>query len=190
MAKHVICIALLLVFGKPIPLGQPADIYGVAFQFKGREHYFFYPMQRNADGRFLLRNELENARMDTLSNWFDPVKQYVEIVRQDNKIHPSLGLALGFEFDEENAEYPYTPAHAVIQLKDFRWGGVEFSVRDTMNYTGVSNQVSDDIQIEVYGFSRDTIWGVFSGALLNGAGQLSLLEGGKFKARLFRKKYH
>ena len=184
MSKLFVLLSLLVLLSTV----KDPFLFGTTFHFKGREHILFYPMQRNDDGRFLLRNEMENARMDTLSNWLDTEKQYVEIVRQDNRLHPSIGMALGFEFDEENAEYPYTPAGAVIQLKDFRWGGVEFSAQDTMDYTGVSNSVSDDLQVEILGFQQDTIWGTFSGTLLNGAGGISALENGRFKARLYRKK--
>ncbi|MCC7506943.1 MAG: hypothetical protein IT259_16680 [Saprospiraceae bacterium] len=111
----------------------------------------------------------------------------MEIVRQDAPYNPRLGLALGFEFDEKNGEYPDTPAYAVMQLKDLGWGGVEFSTVDTLNYTGVSNNVSDDIFIEVDTFYRDTIVGRFSGLLLSGAGAMMPIDSGHFKVRLYRR---
>lgn len=99
-------------------------------------------------------------------------------------IHPALGIAIGFEFDEDNGDYPYTPAHAVLQLKDFGWGGMEFSVLDTMNYTGVSNDISDDLFIEVDGFQHDTVWGRFSGVLVSGAGKMASIDEGTFRVRV------
>ncbi len=130
---------------------------------------------------------LTDAQLDTLSHVLYTSRQYVEIVRQDAPYNPRLGLALGFEFDEKNGEYPYTPAYAVMQLKDFGWGGVEFSTVDTLNYTGVSNNVSDDIFIEVDTFYRDTIVGRFSGLLLSGAGAMMPIDSGHFKVRLYRR---
>jgi hypothetical protein len=124
--------------------------------------------------------------LDTLSNWHSPTRRYVEIVRQDDPHRPRIGIALGFEFDENNGEYPYTPAHAVLQVKDFGWGGVEFSRRDTMNYTGVSNAVSDDLHIEVTDFRNDSIFGHFSGLLISGAGPMAPIERGEFAVRLYR----
>jgi len=111
----------------------------------------------------------------------------VEIIRQDDPRDPHVGLAIGFEFDENNGEYPYTPAHAVIQLKNFSWGGVEFSQSDTLNFTGVSNNISDDVTLEVDGFVNDTIYGHFSGVLLSGAGTMASLDKGQFRAFLYRK---
>jgi hypothetical protein len=185
---------LLLFFGLVVGLFSLAyqsnkhSLYGVVFKFKGFHYELAHPMQRDARNRFVLRNAADNARLDTLSNWFDPEKQYVEIVRQDDVSRPEIGIALGFEFDEHNEEFPYTPAHAVIQIKDFKWGGVEFSPQDTMNFTGVSNAVSEDIQIEIDGFEQDTIWGHFSGLLINGAGAMATLESGTFRAKVYRNK--
>ena len=90
-----------------------------------------------------------------------------------------------FEFDEENGDYPYTPAFAVLQLKDFGWGGVEFDTRDTCNYTGVSNAVSDDLLIEIDDYRNDTIFGRFSGLLLSGAGGMAPLDSGHFAVRVY-----
>lgn len=142
---------------------------------------------RNGKGNFLPRGRFSDRKLDTLSNWFDAEKNYVEIIRQDNPVQPTIGVAFAFEFDEENGEYPYTPAYAVLQLKDFGWGGVEFSPRDTMNYTGVSNAISDDLSIEVLGFQNDTISGKFFGVLLSGAGTMAPLDSGSFRIRLYRK---
>ncbi len=144
-------------------------------------------MHTGAGTRYLLRGERENRRLDTLSNWFDSEKNYVEVVRQDDPLQPQLGVALGFEFDEENGDYPYTPSQAIMQLKDFGWGGLEFSRSDTMNYTGVSNNISDDLVIEIDGFQNDTIWGRFSGLLLSGAGPMAQIENGTFRIKLFQK---
>ncbi len=158
---------------------------GVQFTFKNRTIDLPAGM-RAGNGAYFPRGQFNDAKLDTLSNWFDPQSNYVEIIRQDDPAHPSIGIALGFEFDENNGEYPYTPERAVLQLKDFGWGGVEFSRRDTMNYTGVSNAVSDDLLIEVEGFENDTIWGHFSGVLVSGAGPMASLEGGRFRVRVLR----
>ena len=159
---------------------------GVYFRFKQREMLLVHPM-RKGKSNFLPRGNFSDKKLDTLSNWFDVQNNYVEIIRQDSPARPSVGVALGFEFDEENGEYPYTPAFAVFQLKDFGWGGVEFSDRDTLNYTGVSNAVSDDISIEVLGYQNDTISGRFTGVLLSGAGTMTTIEKGSFRVRLYRK---
>ncbi len=135
---------------------------------------------------FNQRGGLNNFDLDTLSNWFSPERQYVEIIRQDDPLEPRFGIALGFEFDEANGEYPYTPAFAKIQVKDFRWGGVEFSLRDTFNFTGVSNDVSEDLSIQVDGFVHDTIFGRFSGLLLSGAGPMAAVDSGSFRAYVYR----
>lgn len=159
---------------------------GIRFRFKGREMLLLYPM-RKGTGNYLPRGEFSNRKLDTLSNWFDPEKNYVEIIRQDNPSQPTVGMALGFEFDETNGDYPYTPAYALLQLKNFGWGGVEFSPRDTLNYTGVSNDVSDDLTIEILDFRHDTITGAFSGLLLSGAGPMAPVENGEFKVRVYRR---
>lgn len=158
---------------------------GIFFKFKGRSYALH---QRLTKGQqiYYPRDGYHDDKLDTLSNWFSPARAYIEIIRQDDPLRPTIGLALGFEFDESNGEYPYTPARAILQLKDFGWGGVEFSRRDTMNYTGVSNDVSEDIQIEVDGFAHDTIWGRFSGVLVSGSGIMSGLEEGRFKAKVHR----
>lgn len=142
---------------------------------------------RKSSPRFGQRPGLTNAELDTLSNWFSPERNYVEIIRQDDPITPRIGIALGFEFDEENGEYPYTPAYAKIQVKDFRWGGVEFSISDTLNFTGVSNAVSDDLSVEVDGYRNDTIFGRFSGLLLSGAGPMAPIDSGYFRVCVYRK---
>ena len=143
-------------------------------------------MKYNTAGKLFQRGGLTNAQLDTLSNWYSPEAKYIHIIRQDDDADPKLGLALSFEFDEENGEYPYTPARAVMQLKDFGWGGLEFSERDTLNYTGMSNDVSDDIQIEIDGFEGGIVYGHFSGLLLSGAGKMAPIEDGAFQMRVYR----
>lgn len=162
----------------------PAD--GVTFRFKNRRIELTKRMGLDP-ARPRQRGGLTTAKLDTLSNVFYVGRQYIEIVRQDHAFSPTLGLALGFEFDEANGQYPYTPARAVVQLKDFGWGGIEFSRRDTSNYTGVSDAVSDDITVEVDTFYRDTIVGRFSGLLISGAGPMAPIEEGAFRVRVFRK---
>jgi hypothetical protein len=158
---------------------------GCQFQFKQREFSLTYPI-RHSKTAFIQRGGLSAAQLDTLSNFYDQSAHWVEIIRQDHPTAPTFGLALRFEFDENGGEFPYTPARAVAQFKDFRWGGVEFSATDSLNYTGVSNDVSDDLTLEIDRFESDTIYGHFSGLLLNGAGGMSTLESGSFKVRLYR----
>lgn len=178
-----IFLLVIILSGATLLSDSPTGIY---FRFKDREMLLVHPM-RKGDRNFIPRSNFSNKQLDTLSNWFDTEKNYVEIIRQDHPFQPSIGVALGFEFDEVNGEYPYTSAYAVLQVKDFRWGGVEFSPDDTLNYTGVSNAVSDDLSIEVISYQNDTITGRFSGVLLNGAGQMREIERGTFKVRVFRK---
>lgn len=163
---------------------DPPD--GIFFHFKKRKMLLLHPM-RNGKSNFLPRGRFSDRKLDTLSNWFDAERNHVEIIRQDHPSQPTVGVAFAFEFDEENGEYPYTPAYAVLQLKDFGWGGVEFSPRDTMNYTGVSNAVSDDLTIEILDFQNDTLSGKFSGVLLSGAGTMASLDSGSFKIKVYRK---
>ncbi len=158
---------------------------GIQFKFKDRLVSLNYGMQRGK-AVYFPHAQADNAQLDTLSNWYKPVRSYVEVIRQDDPIEPTMGLALGFEFDEENEGYPFTPARAVVQLKNFRWGGIEFSARDTMNFTGVNNDVSNDLMIEIDGFQNDTIWGRFSGLLVSGAGPMASIEEGKFRVRVYR----
>jgi hypothetical protein len=166
---------------------SPADdeSMGIFFRFKNRDFHLDHPMRRS-DAAFAPRSGLSNLALDTLSNRFDPENNRVEIIRQDHSTRPTIGLALAFEFDEDNGEYPYTPAYAALQIKDFGWGGVEFSRRDTMNYTGISNHVSDDFSIEILDFQGDTITGRFSGLLLSGAGPMASVDNGQFRVRLYR----
>lgn len=173
-----------LIFLAGVPSADPPA--GVGFRFKQRDMLLIHPMRKGKAG-FLPKGNFSDKKLDTLSNWFDTEKKYVEIIRQDNPAQPTVGVAFGFEFDETNGEYPYTPEFVVFQLKDFGWGGVEFSNRDTMNYTGVSNAVSDDITLEVLGFQNDTITGQFSGVLLSGAGTMTEIEKGTFRVRVYRK---
>lgn len=179
----IVLLAFLLVAASRMP-GDVSP--GIRFVFKQREMLLLHPMRRSKMG-YLPRGNFSDKKLDTLSNWYDPHRQYVEIIRQDNPTRPTIGVALGFEFDEENGEYPYTPAFAVLQLKDFGWGGVEFSERDTLNYTGISNAISDDISIEIIDFQNDTITGRLSGVLLSGAGTMAPIERGTFRVRLYRR---
>jgi len=156
---------------------------GVKFQFKNQKFALLHPMRRTRK-RGPVRQT--NARLDTLSNWLSMSKKYVEIIRQDHPLQPHFGIALGFEFDPDNTSYPYEPAIAKIQFKDFSWGGVEFSPRDSSNYTGVSNAVSDDLTVEVDGFQNDTIFGRFHGLLLSAAGTMAPVDSGYFRVFVYR----
>jgi hypothetical protein len=176
-------ILFLLAFLTDLTSADAAS--GISFRFKNKDIQLLHPMQRS-DGRLHPRDGLSNASLDTLSNFFDPDANHIEIIRQDHPTRPTLGLALAFEFDETHGEFPYTPAYAAMQLKNFGWGGLEFSVRDTMNYTGVSNEVSDDFTIEIIEFNQDTITGTFTGLLLSGAGPMTPIENGYFRIKLYR----
>jgi hypothetical protein len=158
-----------------------SDVFN--FKFKGKLIHLDYFASQNVESE-----EFFIFSKDTMSNVFYEDRNYIEIIRQDDEIHPRIGIAMGFEFDERNGEYPYTPAVAVAQLKDFAYGGVAFEKRDTCNFTGVSNEVSNDITLEIDGFENDTIFGRFTGLLLNGAGKMAAIEEGKFKIHLVRVK--
>lgn len=158
---------------------------GIQFTFKDQKLILLYPMRRDP-GTLGRRAGLSNAQLDTLSNWYSPVRKYVEIIRQDHPLQPHYGIALGFEFDGEFNDYPYTPAYAKLQLKDFTWGGVEFSLVDSCNFTGVSNDVSNDLSIQVEGYQNDTIFGRFSGLLLSAAGPMAQLDSGYFRVFVHR----
>lgn len=165
---------------------QEKPLLGISCQFKRQTLELTAPMRLGHTG-FIQRGGLTNKELDTLSNWYSPERGYVEIIRQESGPRPRYGIALGFEFDETNGTYPYTPAHARLQFKDFSWGGVEFSPADTFNYTGVSNDVSEDLLVEVQGFRNDTIFGQFSGLLLSGAGPMTEIDSGYFRVRVYRK---
>ena len=180
----MLIVVILSVFLRGMfPGAHPAD--GISCRFKQQRLQLCSGMRRESK-TFAPRGGLSNFDLDTLSNWFSPERKYVEIIRQDDPLQPRFGIALGFEFDEENGDYPYTPAFAKIQLKDFRWGGVEFSTRDTFNYTGVSNDVSEDLTVQVLGFEHDTIYGRFSGLLLSGAGPMAQIDSGSFRVFVYR----
>lgn len=177
-------LLFLLAFSFSLDSSLPKN--GLVFQFKNKT----IPLSKRMGldpSKLRQRGGLTDAQLDTLSNVLYTGRQYVEIVRQDDSYRPTLGLAIGFEFDETNGEFPYTPAHSVMQLKNFGWGGVEFSTRDTLDYTGISDSVSDDILIEVDTFYNDTIVGRFSGLLLSGAGPMAPVDSGYFCIRLYRK---
>ncbi len=181
MVRFLLFVATTFLFFLPHP---PES--GLRFRFKGKEIVLTHPMRTDGSG-FLPRGGHNKAQLDTLSNYFNPSLNYVEIIRQDDPVHPTFGAAIGFEFDEDNGEYPYTPAHAVLQLKDFRWGGPEFSARDTFNYTGVSNDVSNDLKIEIDSFRNNIFYGRFSGLLLSGAETMTMIEEGRFEVKVYRR---
>ncbi|MBX2890143.1 MAG: hypothetical protein KF734_04400 [Saprospiraceae bacterium] len=183
MSNYLTLLVILLFWAAEPPRG-------IYFRFKEREMLLLHPMRKgkgNYMPRDISRGNFSNKKLDSLSNWYDVERQYVEIIRQDHPTHPTIGLALGFDFDEEREEYPYKPTFAAMQLKDFGWGGVEFDTRDTMNYTGVTNSVSSDLSVEVTAFRNDTIIGTFSGVLLSGAGTMAEIENGTFRVRVYRR---
>lgn len=157
---------------------------GIQLKFRNQELVLAHPIRR--DTRVAAPRAPSNAQLDTMSNWYSPSRRYVEIIRQDHPVHPRFGIALGFEFDAENATYPYRPENARLQFKDFTWGGVEFSPVDSCNFTGVKNEVSDDLTIQVEGYENDTIFGRFSGLLLSAAGPMAQLDSGVFRVFLYR----
>lgn len=178
----ILCLGFLWSQWYCSPNPEPCD---VSFVFKKREYAFAYPILPRHSGPFWPHVSANHSRLDTMSNYYDEDRSYVEIIRQDDAERPRMGLALGFEFEHKYAEYPYEPAHAVIQFKSYQWGGLEFSPADTFNYTGVNNAVSADIKVLVDGFRNDTLWGRFSGALIDGAGHLEELAEGRFCAKVY-----
>jgi hypothetical protein len=174
---------LLLLFRLTGPDTGPDK--GIRFVFKGHPYHLNHKI-RLGSNVFGNRPDCNNLCQDTLSNRLIQKRHYVEIIRQDDSKEPHVGIALGFEFDESNGEFPYTPSYAVMQLKDFGWGGVEFSRRDTSNYTGVSDNVSNDFTLEVDSFKNNVISGRFSGLLLSGAGPMASVDTGIFRILLYR----
>jgi hypothetical protein len=162
-------------------LTKIAEEPALSFKFKGKTIDLVYLASQNT-----IQKDVHLYSNDTMSNLFFEDRNYIEIIRQSDSTQPRFGIALGFEFEEENGEYPYTPSRSVVQFKDFAYGGVPFENRDTCNYTGVSNEVSNDITIEIDAFENDTITGRFSGLLINGAGKMAAIEEGKFKIHLIR----
>jgi hypothetical protein len=175
----LICFALVALAFAP-----PEQSF--SFVFKGRNYILLHPM-RMGKTPFARRTGLNNKQLDTLSNQYDQTRHYVEIVRQDDAVSPHFGIAMGFEFNAEKNDYPYYSRYAVMQLKDFGWGGVEFSTTDTFNYTGVSDEVSDDLDVIVDSFSQGVIYAHFSGVLLNGPGDMVEINEGKIAVKLYRK---
>jgi hypothetical protein len=184
--RLIFFLLLIFRFGFTQHSIPSATTEGLYFHFKGIKYHLTEKMKSGAPVFGPHASKCNNACLDSLCNRLIVRKNYVEIIRQNHSIHPEIGLALGFEFDPSNGEYPYTPAYAVAQFKDFRWGGIEFSQQDTCNFTGLSNRVSDDLQIEVDSFARDTIFGRFSGLLLSGAGPMASIDSGFFCIRLYR----
>lgn len=179
-----LCLGFLTINSKtsdPLPERQ-----GVDFLWKGKQYHLKAPLQLEK-ALLYQRGGLSSAELALTANCYYSERQYVEIIRQDAARQPHLGIAIGFEFDESNGEYPYSPSEAVLQIKDFRWGGVEFAALDTFNYTGVSNAVSNDFSLEIRSWEQDTITGTFSGLLLNGAGDQAAIDSGYFKIGLKRR---
>jgi hypothetical protein len=179
-------LIFILICGFATKISLNTSNTGIMFYFSGKKYYLSAQIRLSKNG-FSQRGGVSKSSLDTIFNCYYTSSNYVEIIRQDDALSPNIGLALGFEFDETNGEYPYTPAHAVLQLKNFTWGGLEFSTTDSLNYTGVSDSISDDLFIEIDRYQNDTISGRFSGLLLSGAGGMSQIDSGYFKVKLFRK---
>lgn len=158
---------------------------GIHLQLNNQPLALTHPLRRDPRNP-ARRTSLTNAQLDTLSHWYSPSRQYVEIIRQDHPTLPHYGIALGFEFDETTDEYPYLAGYAKLQLKNFSWGGVEFSPVDSFNYTGVNNAVSNDLTIYVDTYRNDTIFGRFSGLLLSAAGTMAHVDSGQFRVFVYR----
>ncbi|MCS6930076.1 MAG: hypothetical protein NZM43_11370 [Saprospiraceae bacterium] len=170
----------------PLPAGHNKEgCGGISFSARGQRFNLIYPLGQEPQKRNL-NTRLHHARLDTISNWYSPSRRYVEIIRQDHPTQPLYGLALGFEFHEKGATFPYKPAYARAHFKDFSWGGVEFSRQDSFNYTGVTNEISHDLTIRILSFQKDTIRGIFYGLLLSGAGPMLHIDSGVFCVPLRR----
>ena len=179
------CCSLLCSFliWKPV-----SDTSGISFQFKGKTIQLnerSYPDIEKVGVKGIASSSLE--RYDTSCNVFFEAENYVEIIRQDDKTQPSFGIAIGFEFSPGLDTLPYEIDQGVMQLKDFKFGGLQFSAQDSFNHTGVVNEFSQDFILIVTAFEKDTIEGTFKGVLLNGAGGLSHIENGQFRVGLMRK---
>lgn len=163
-----------------------AQEQGIYFSFKGQRYALTSsPVRPSAAGR---RSSVSRyMQRDSSASRYDLQENYVEIIRQDDPVHPHFGLAFGFDFDEDTQSWPYTPVSAVLQWKDFTWGGIEFGATDTLNYTGVNNEVSNDLTVEIDSFVNNTISGRFSGLLINGRGDMDRLDSGYFCVRLYRR---
>ncbi len=167
------------------PPENPPACSGIDFYARNRSFNLPYPLGKLL-GAPAYGAHFYRARLDTLSNWYSPSRRYVEIIRQDHPVQPLYGLAIGFEFHHSVDSFPYKPAYARAHFKDFSWGGLEFGSADSFNYTGVTNEVSNDLTIRVTAFYQDTIRGVFSAVLLSGAGPMLHLDSGTFCAPLRR----
>ena len=163
-----------------------AQEQGIYFSFKGQRYALqSSPVRPSAAAR--RSSGSRYMQRDSSAGLYDLQENYVTIIRQDDPVHPHFGLAFGFEFDENTRSWPYTPISAVLQWKDFTWGGIEFSATDTLNYTGVNNEVSNDLTVEIDSFVNNTISGRFSGLLINGRGDMDRLDSGYFLVRLYRR---
>jgi hypothetical protein len=164
----------------------PPTRHGISFYFKGQRYDLNAKMRLN-NGGFGQRGGLARTYMDTVANCYYTNGNFVEILRQDHPKLPINGIALGFEFEADTDTFPYYPTKATIQFRDFTWGGIEFDAADTLNYTGLTNSVSDDVFFEISSFRNDTIEGRFSGLLLSGKGDMAPIDSGYFRVRLYRR---
>lgn len=121
------------------------------------------------------------------SNLWLEDQDWVQIIRQDHRWNPTVGIGIGFSFSADIDTFPYQPEKVSIQFKDFTFGGTHFSKRDANNFSGVYNNISADIKLEVLSIENDTIEGVFSGVLISGSGKMAHLEEGSFRVGLVRK---
>lgn len=181
------CLMASTLWAMSLPSEPPLPCGGIHFCARDQHLSLMHPLGRDPQAPTYLRSS--RAKLDTLSNWYSPSRQYVEIIRQDHPTKPHYGLALGFEFREDADTFPYAPAYARVHFKDFTWGGLEFSLADSFNYTGVNNEVSNDLTIRITAFHNDTIEGYFSAVLLSGAGPMLHLDSGTFCVMLRRLAY-
>lgn len=180
----LLIISFIGVFATKLHTNWPKA--GVSFYFKGEKRAFNATVRSTKNG-FSQRGGLSRNYLDTIASCLYTTSGFVEILRQDHPFEPTQGIALGFEFDENTPVYPYLPVKGTIQLRNYTWGGVEFSANDSLNFTGLTNTVSDDVFFEIQSFRNDTIEGRFSGLLLSGSGHMAQLDSGYFKVRLYRK---
>lgn len=184
--KVALLAFLVLEGNKTYKCPEIAHEQGIYFSFKGQRYALTSsPIRPSASGRHISGSKY--LQRDSSASMYDLQKNYVEIIRQDDPAHPHFGLAFGFDFDENTHAWPYIPTHSVLQWKDFTWGGIEFSTSDTLNYTGVNNDVSNDLTVEIDSFVNNTIRGRFSGLLINGRGDMDRLDSGYFCIRLYRR---
>jgi hypothetical protein len=177
--------AMLTSFSGSQTLSELTEPEGfIQFNFQGKKvdlHERIRVLPEDCWGGFCQTNE----ELDTLCNVFLPKQGRVKIIRQDDGYDPMMGLGLLFQFNPAIDSLPFESPSAKLQIVDFHFGGMRSTASDRTNYTGVTNDVSSDLKLIIEHFEDDIITGTFSGVLVNGAGGMASIDGGKFRVRVF-----